>query len=397
MLTKMKVLAVAALAVLATAENSQAQTKPPIKFGSILPLTGFAAAYGQQWKMAIELAVEDINKTGINGSKLEVEYQDDQVNPQQAILLYRAMANSDVRFIFGPNFSSTFEAVAPLAASVKMPTISAGGAVKPGLAVKPWALRLSSSDATLIPEGLAEFVKMYPKVKNIVVAGDIKDAAGAAAMDVIQKVAPELGLKVMEVVEYNTKVTDFSPYAIRIRGFESDAVVLCSAGPPSLKLINELETQSFSKPIIVPPVALGGSLAAELGSAGRNVFSMYSESNEPSGNAVRDDFLKRFLEKTKTISSLPQPASGVSAMLTYNAVIALGNVLRDEQIDGSTPVEEVRQKIMTRLNEPKPLRGYESFTMNDSGDTNQRAHLLRVDPQKGMWVYALPAAERIMN
>jgi ABC-type branched-subunit amino acid transport system substrate-binding protein len=242
---------------------------------------------------------------------------------------------------------------------------------------------------------MAEFVKKFPNVKNIILAGDIKEAAGAAAMDIFKKVAPDLGLKIVEVVEYNTKVTDFSPYAIRINGIQADAVVLSSAGPPTLKLINELQTQSFTKPIIVPPVALGGSLAAELGPAGSNVFSMYSESNEPSGNVQRDEFLRRFLDKTKSIASLPQPASGVSAMLTYNAVIAIGGVLRELGVDGGTPVRDVRQALMKRFNEAKPLQGYESFTMLPSGDTNQRSHLLRVDAEKRMWVFALPASERI--
>ncbi len=384
-----------AIAALLFIPGSEAQTKPPIKVGSIMPLTGFGAAYGQQWRMAIELAIDDLNEKGINGSKLEIEFKDDQVNPQQAILLYRAMANSDVRFVIGPNFSTTFEVVAPLAAGLKVPTISAGGAVKPGLAVRPWALRLSSADGTLIPEGMAEFVKKYPDVKTIVIAGDVKDAASAGAMQVFQQVASKLGLKVASVVEFNTKVTDFSPYATRIRGIEADAVALCAAGPTALNFINELQAQSYSKPIIVPPVALGGSLAAELGATKSTVFSMYSESNEPSGNKVRDEFLKRFLERTKSIPSLPQPGSGVSAMLAYNAVLAIGNVMRELGIDGNTPVAEARQKIMTRLNEPKPLQGYESFTMLESGDSAQKAHLLRVDSQKRMWVYALPAAERI--
>lgn len=390
-----KVAVAAAIATVSFTQASGAQTKPQIKFGSILPLTGFGAAYGQQWRMAIELAVEDLNKEGINGSKLEVEFKDDQVNPQQAILLYRAMANSDLRFVIGPNFSSTFEVVAPLAGGFKVPTISAGGAVKPGLAVKPWALRLSSADGTIIPEGMAEFAKKYPEVKTIVVAGDIKDAASAGAMQVFQQVASNLSLTVASVVEFNTKVTDFSPYATRIRGVEADAVALCAAGPTALNLIKELQAQSYSKPIIVPPVALGGSLAAELGVTKSTVFSMYSESNEPSGNKVRDDFLRRFLEATKSIPSLSQPASGVSAMLTYNAVLAIGNLMRELKIDGDTPVDEARQKIMLRLNESKPLQGYESFTMLENGDSAQRSHLLRIDPEKRMWVYALPAAERI--
>ena len=376
--------------------TASAQEKPPITFGAILPLSGIGAVYGQNWKAAIELALEDINKTGINGSKLEVDLKDDQLNPQQSILLYKAMASGNVRFVIGPNFSSTFGVVAPLAGSLKVPTFTTG-AVKPGLAVKPWALRLNPADNTIIPQGLAEFKKKFPDVKRIVLAGDIKDAASASELELFKVEAPNFGLTITDVIEYNTRVTDFSPYAIKIRGLNPDAVVLCSVASVSLQLLKELEGQKFDKPILLAPVALGGSVANEAGTAGRNVFSMITSTNEPDGNALHDNFVTRMIERTRSNPAVPQPINTVGLVWMYDALLALADVIRTQGMDGDTPIQEVRERIQVVMNTQKEFNGIAPFSMLPSGDADYRAHLVRVDHEKRIWIYALPREERIIK
>jgi branched-chain amino acid transport system substrate-binding protein len=378
------------------ATASSAREKPPIVFGVILPLSGIGAVYGQNWKAAIDLALEDINKTGINGSKLEADIKDDQLNPQQSILLYKAMAAGNVRFVIGPNFSSTFGVIAPLAGPLKVPTFTTG-AVKPGLAVKPWALRLNPADNTIIPQGLAEFKKKFPDVKNIVLAGDVKDAASAGELELFKAEAPNFGLTITDVIEYNTKVTDFSPYAIKIRGSNPDAVVLCSVASVSLQLLKELEGQKFDKPILLAPVALGGSVANEAGTAARNVFSMITSTNEPDGNPLHDNFVARMIERTRSNSAVPQPINTVGLVWMYDALLALADVIRTQGMDGNTPIQDVREKIQVVMNSPKAFNGIAPFSMLPSGDADYRAHLVRVDYEKRIWIYALPREHRIMN
>jgi branched-chain amino acid transport system substrate-binding protein len=57
-----------------------------LKVGCITPLTGDGASYGKQTKQGIDLAVEEINSAGgVNGAKLKVIYEDDQMKPQVGI------------------------------------------------------------------------------------------------------------------------------------------------------------------------------------------------------------------------------------------------------------------------------------------------------------------------
>src|SRR3990167_8003750 len=65
-----------------------------VKIGAVLPLTGDSAAWGEQGKYGIELAVEEINsKGGINGKNLEVVYEDSQAIPKNAVTSIQKLIN----------------------------------------------------------------------------------------------------------------------------------------------------------------------------------------------------------------------------------------------------------------------------------------------------------------
>ena len=211
---------VVALAGLAPAD---AADKPPIKLGVIVPLTGFQAAYGTMYKTSIGLAAEDINAAGgINGSKVELMIDDDQGVPSQSVLLFRKDVNEGALAVLGPISGTCWENVSPLANAMSTPAFN-WTALKPGITKKPFALRLHPADDLQIPDGVAEFMKKYPHVKTVVIAGDLKEASGASGIEEFKKVAPKYGLKVIDVVSFETKTTDFSPIAIKIRALDPDA------------------------------------------------------------------------------------------------------------------------------------------------------------------------------
>ena len=88
-----------------------------VKIGAVLPLTGDSAAWGEQGKYGIEMAVEEINsKNGINGKRLEVVYEDSQAIPKNAVSSIQKLVNVDkVPAIVGDIVSSTTLAMAPIA------------------------------------------------------------------------------------------------------------------------------------------------------------------------------------------------------------------------------------------------------------------------------------------
>src|SRR5271165_4651720 len=69
----------AAIAVLtclgATAVLAQA-TGEPVTIGVSGPLTGQNAQYGAQWKKGFDLALEEVNKTGVKGRPLQYVFED---------------------------------------------------------------------------------------------------------------------------------------------------------------------------------------------------------------------------------------------------------------------------------------------------------------------------------
>lgn len=57
-----------------------------IKIGAVLPLTGIAAAHGENERDGINLAVKEINMTGgIRGKQLQVVFEDDQTDPKNTV------------------------------------------------------------------------------------------------------------------------------------------------------------------------------------------------------------------------------------------------------------------------------------------------------------------------
>jgi branched-chain amino acid transport system substrate-binding protein len=68
------------IAFLAAVSGSRADDKT-IKIGGLLPISGPGAYFGAQDKQGIELALEEINKAGVNGYKLAVQYEDSACAP----------------------------------------------------------------------------------------------------------------------------------------------------------------------------------------------------------------------------------------------------------------------------------------------------------------------------
>src|SRR5262245_14150081 len=123
------VVAAAALAaVLATALASSVHAADGvIKIGALLPMSGPGSYFGAQDKQGIELALEQINKTGIKGAKLEIQYEDSACSPLPATQAAKRLIEQykpDV--VIGEECSDATLAIMPLMAQAKVPFLNAG-------------------------------------------------------------------------------------------------------------------------------------------------------------------------------------------------------------------------------------------------------------------------------
>src|SRR5216684_1977866 len=73
----------ATFGLLAAGSAAQAQDKI-IKIGGLFAMSGPGSYFGVQYKQGIELAIEELNKTGVNGYRFEVQYEDSACSPLPA-------------------------------------------------------------------------------------------------------------------------------------------------------------------------------------------------------------------------------------------------------------------------------------------------------------------------
>lgn len=97
-----------------------------ITIGHIGPLTGFMAAYGEQESQGIDLAIEEINANGgINGKKLAVIHEDDQIDPTKATNALNKLITIDkVPAVIGEVTAAVTLALAPIAETNKVVLIT---------------------------------------------------------------------------------------------------------------------------------------------------------------------------------------------------------------------------------------------------------------------------------
>jgi len=97
----MRWLMVSALALALTAMFA-ATARADVKIAVAGPMTGQDAAFGEQFKIGAELAVEDINASGgVLGQRLEMKIYDDGCDPRQAVAIANRLASDGAVFVVG--------------------------------------------------------------------------------------------------------------------------------------------------------------------------------------------------------------------------------------------------------------------------------------------------------
>lgn len=120
----------------------------PITIGFISHLTGDAAVYGESIRMGTEVALQEINDAGgINGRPLEVVFEDDKLDANQAVAAARRLIEQEgVPVIMGSASSSISLSIAPIVEEAGVVQISAVS-TSPDLAAFENVFMVMPSDA----------------------------------------------------------------------------------------------------------------------------------------------------------------------------------------------------------------------------------------------------------
>jgi branched-chain amino acid transport system substrate-binding protein len=201
--------------LMASASAGLAQDKT-IRIGGLLPISGPGAYFGVQDKQGIELALDEINRTGINGYRFAIQYEDSACSPLPATQAARRLIDQykpDV--IIGEECSDATLALMPAVAQAKVPLINAGSSAiritEPG---NPWTFRIMPNE---VMQGTDIAARAYNELNARTAALLYENTnAGIGNAKVFNETFTKLGGRILADIGFGRDVNDFTAIATRV-------------------------------------------------------------------------------------------------------------------------------------------------------------------------------------
>src|SRR5262250_1660190 len=207
----------ASLALFAAAKEGFAQDKV-IKIGGLFAMSGPGSYFGVQDKQGIELAIEQLNKTGVNGYRLEVQYEDSACSPLPATqAAKRLLEQFKPHVVLGEECSDATLAIMPVIEEAKVPLINAGSsAIKITEPGNYWTFRIFPNE---VMQGIDIANNAYKRLNaRTAVLLHENTNAGIGNANVFNETFTKLGGKVVADIGFGRDVNDFTAIATRIAG-----------------------------------------------------------------------------------------------------------------------------------------------------------------------------------
>ena len=204
--------------ILAGSAASLLAADKAIKIGGLFPMSGPGSYFGAQDKQGVELALEQLNKAGINGYKFEVQYEDSSCSPLPATQAAKRLLDQfkpDV--VIGEECSDATLAVMPVMEQAKVPLLNAGSsAIKITDPGNPWTFRIMPNE---VMQGVDIATKAYNQFNaRTALLLHENTNAGIGNANVFAETFTKLGGKILADIGFGRDVNDFTSIATRVAG-----------------------------------------------------------------------------------------------------------------------------------------------------------------------------------
>src|SRR3954463_5005709 len=248
---------VVGLIAAASISAAQAQDKT-IKIGGLLPTSGPGAYFGAQDKQGIELALEQLNKSGVNGYKFAVQYEDSACSPLPASQAAKRLLDQyKPDIIIGEECSDATLAIMPIVEQAKVPLLNAGSSAlkitDPG---NPYTFRIMPNE---VMQGVDIATQAYNKLnaRTAVLLNETTNA-GIGNAKVFKDTFEKLGGKVVAEIGFGRDVNDFTAIATRVAGLgKVDVIPTYTLEGQGLKITQALAQAGVVKGGDGPAIQLG--------------------------------------------------------------------------------------------------------------------------------------------
>jgi branched-chain amino acid transport system substrate-binding protein len=229
-------LALAAFAVPAHADRV-------VRIGVAGPYSGPVAAYGKDFENAVRLAIEDANAMDVRVQgervRFEIVSEDDAGDPRQAVQVANRLVDQGVAGVVGHLTSSATVPAARVYGEAGIPQI-APAATNPALTREGYATAFRViGDDLQVGAALAKYIVVTMGLGAVAVIDD-RSAYGQGLADVVARVVPALGGRVVAREYTSDHASDFSAILTRLRGRGAQAIFYGGVHPQAALLKRQM-------------------------------------------------------------------------------------------------------------------------------------------------------------
>jgi len=237
----------ASVALFAAATVAHAQDKV-IKIGGLFPMSGPGSYFGVQDKQGIELALEQLNKAGVNGYRFEVQFEDSACSPLPATQAAKRLLDQyKPHVVLGEECSDATLAIMPLMVQAKAPLLNAGASsikiTDPG---NPWTFRIMPNE---VMQGVDIATNAYKRLNaRTAVLLYENTNAGIGNAKVFGDTFKTLGGQILADIGFGRDVNDFTAIATRIAGVgKADVIPTYTLEGQGLRITQALAQAGVTK------------------------------------------------------------------------------------------------------------------------------------------------------
>jgi len=287
---------------LTVAFSSHVLAAETLKIGAPQPMTGPDAPFGDKFKKAYSMAVEEINAAGgVNGKKIEVIIEDHQAkNALAATVAEKLITQAKVLVLTGGRASGQAVEIASVAQRLKTPYLVDHPSADIITAKNfEWVFR-NNPTGSIYPQAFNKFISEVPGAlpKSAAVIYD-NTVFGKTIANSIMTFLKSKKVSIVNDEAYPVNTLDFKPIVTKVKANNPDYVLMVAVSTTDAILLTRHAKEIGLKPRAF--VGYGGGfgvedLAKQLGGLSEYVFSSAAWSGNPNDPKAKA-FYKKFNDK----------------------------------------------------------------------------------------------------
>ena len=320
-----------------SSENTDAPEGGVLKIGSMGPLTGPNAEYGAATKGGAEVAVAEINALG--GMQLELNYQDDEADPEKSVNAYNTLKGDGMQVMVGATTTGSCVAVSAetfndrvfqLTPSASAPDVTAG---------KDNVFQVCFTDPGQ-GQTAAKYIAEKAMAKKVAVLYNNGDPYSTGIAQAFMAQAKELGLEVVTEQTFPDDTnTDFTVQLNAAKAANAELLFMPIYYTPAALVLNQAASMNYA-PVFFGCDGMDGLLEME------GFDKAYAEGlmlMTPFNNTATDERTANFVKTyQETYNSMPNQFAADA----YDCVYAVYEACQKAGVTPDMTASEICEKLV---------------------------------------------------